>query len=32
LFIRMAMNAESAMSFWRIPPERVIELGLKVEL
>ena len=32
LFIRMAMNAESAMSFWQIPPERVIELGLKVEL
>lgn len=32
LFIRMAMNAENAMVFWRIPPERVIELGLMVEL
>ena len=32
LFIRMAMNAESAMLFWKIPPERVIELGLRVEL
>jgi KUP system potassium uptake protein len=32
LFIRMAMNAENAMVFWRVPPERVIELGLIVEL
>ena len=32
LFIRMAMNAENAMRFWRIPPERVVELGLMVEL
>lgn len=32
LFIRMAMNAENAMLFWRIPPERVVELGLMVEL
>ena len=32
LFIRMAMNAENAMMFWRIPPERVVELGLMVEL
>ena len=32
LFIRMAMNAENAMAFWQIPPDRVVELGLKVEL
>ncbi len=32
LFIRMAMNAENAMVFWRVPPERVVELGLVVEL
>lgn len=32
LFIRMAMNAENAMRFWRIPPDRVVELGLMVEL
>ena len=32
LFIRMAMNAENAMVFWRVPPERVVELGLMVEL
>jgi KUP system potassium uptake protein len=32
LFIRMAMNAENAMVFWRIPPDRVVELGLMVEL
>ena len=32
LFIRMAMNAENAMRFWRIPADRVVELGLMVEL
>jgi KUP system potassium uptake protein len=32
LFIRMAVNAENAMMFWHIPPDRVIELGLMVEL
>lgn len=32
LFIRLARNAESAMAFWRIPPDRVVELGLMVEL
>jgi len=32
LFIRMAVNAVSAMDFWRIPPARVVELGLMVEL
>jgi KUP system potassium uptake protein len=32
LFIRLARNAESAMDFWRIPPDRVVELGLMVEL
>ncbi len=32
LFIRMAMNAENAMRFWHIPPERVVELGHMVAL
>ena len=32
LFFRMAMNSENAMVFWRVPPERVVELGLVVEL
>jgi KUP system potassium uptake protein len=32
LFIRMAMNAENAMCFWHIPPERVVELGHMVAL
>jgi len=27
LFIRMAMNAENAMRFWHIPPERVSSSG-----
>jgi hypothetical protein len=26
------MNAESAMRFWHIPPERVVEMGLLVAL
>ncbi len=32
LFIAMARNAESAMSFFRIPTNRVIELGSQVEI
>ncbi len=32
LFIQMARNAESAMSFFRIPTNRVIELGSQVEI
>ncbi|MEJ5210668.1 MAG: potassium transporter Kup [Burkholderiales bacterium] len=32
LFIHMARNAESAMSFFRIPTNRVIELGSQVEI
>ncbi|HYE34208.1 potassium transporter Kup [Methylocaldum sp.] len=32
LFIRLARNTESAMDFFRIPPDRVIELGSVVEI
>ncbi|MEO1766073.1 potassium transporter Kup [Thiobacter aerophilum] len=32
LFIHMARNAESAMAFFRIPTNRVIELGSQVEI
>ncbi len=32
IFIAMARNAESAMSFFRIPTNRVIELGSQVEI
>lgn len=32
LFIQMARNAESAMSYFRIPTNRVIELGSQVEI
>ncbi|BBA33196.1 probable potassium transport system protein kup [Methylocaldum marinum] len=32
LFIRLARNTESAMDFFRIPPDRVIELGTVVEI
>ena len=32
LFITMARNAEGAMSFFRIPTNRVIELGSQVEI
>ena len=32
LFIWMARNAQSAMSFFRIPSNRVIELGTQVEI
>jgi KUP system potassium uptake protein len=32
LFIQMARNAESAMAFFKIPTNRVIELGSQVEI
>ena len=32
LFIRMAVNAANPTVFWRIPVDRVVELGLVVEL
>ena len=32
LFARMARNARSATDFFRLPPDRVIELGAQVEL
>jgi KUP system potassium uptake protein len=32
LFIWMARDAQSAMSFFRIPSNRVIELGTQVEI
>jgi len=32
LFVWMARNAQSAMSFFRVPSNRVIELGTQVEL
>lgn len=32
LFIRLARNTENAMDFFRIPPDRVIELGTVVEI
>jgi KUP system potassium uptake protein len=32
LFILLAKNTESAMSFFKLPPDRVIEVGGKVEL
>ena len=32
IFIAMARNAEGAMSFFRIPTNRVIELGSQVEI
>jgi KUP system potassium uptake protein len=32
LFITLARNAESAMSFFKIPTNRVIELGSQVEI
>jgi KUP system potassium uptake protein len=32
LFINLSRNAESAMSSWRIPPDRVVEFGVMVEL
>ena len=32
LFVAMARNASRAMDFFRIPPDRVVELGTQVEL
>jgi KUP system potassium uptake protein len=32
LFALMTRNAQSAMAFFQIPPERVVELGSQVEL
>jgi KUP system potassium uptake protein len=32
LFGFLARNARSAMEYFRIPPERVVELGAQVEL
>jgi KUP system potassium uptake protein len=32
LFALMSRNAMRATAFFRIPPERVVELGMQVEL
>jgi KUP system potassium uptake protein len=32
LFVLMARNAGRAAGFFRLPPERVVELGVQVEL
>jgi KUP system potassium uptake protein len=32
LFAFMSRNAQGATAFFRIPPNRVIEIGLQVEL
>jgi KUP system potassium uptake protein len=32
LFVRMARNAVRATAFFRLPPERVVELGVQVEM
>ena len=32
LFVVMAQNAVRATAFFRLPPERVVELGVQVEL
>ena len=32
LFVLMARNAVRAPSFFRLPPERVVELGVQVEI
>jgi KUP system potassium uptake protein len=32
LFIFLSRNAQTAMEFFRIPPNKVIELGIQVEL
>jgi KUP system potassium uptake protein len=32
LFALMSRNAQSASSFYRIPPNRVVELGMQVEI
>jgi KUP system potassium uptake protein len=32
LFIFMSRNARSATDFFRLPPERVVEIGAQLEL
>ncbi len=32
LFVMMSRNAESAMTFFRLPPRRVVELGAQIEI
>jgi KUP system potassium uptake protein len=32
LFVLMSRNSTSAMEFFRLPPNRVIELGAQIEL
>ena len=32
LFVLMAHNAVRATAFFRLPPERVVELGVQVEM
>ncbi|MGH6691059.1 MAG: KUP/HAK/KT family potassium transporter [Gammaproteobacteria bacterium] len=32
LFVLMARNAVRATAFFRVPPERVVELGVQVEM
>jgi KUP system potassium uptake protein len=32
LFVLMARNAVRATAFFKLPPERVVELGVQVEL
>jgi KUP system potassium uptake protein len=32
LFSWMSQNAQGAMAFFRIPPDRVVELGAQLEL
>ena len=32
LFALMSRNAQRATTFFRIPPERVVELGMQIEL
>jgi len=32
LFVLMSRNAQRAVTFFRLPPERVVELGIQVEL
>jgi KUP system potassium uptake protein len=32
LFVLMSRNAQRAVTFFRLPPERVVELGVQVEL
>jgi KUP system potassium uptake protein len=32
VFVIMSRNAVRAVTFFRLPPERVVELGIQVEL